>query len=262
MVQVNNLYDFASRRRKLVIRFSLLCLVAFFIAQVIPTIADEQVQQVELQSEIAPPEEDSATATVEPTPPDADSATATAEPTAEPSAEPKPEPSPSPSPTPTPTLTPAVATPGQGMQIAIPSSVSVDPRAQVARLPRISVTGPAYLLACLSSNNLVMDVVSKGLPDDQPAQNLYLSGDLSTSLIISGQTDFVISALNSAGGIRVSGLGRKLAGTSLQIALISIDKMAISGELCNEVYPTNNRTVRLTGIGLGVELKKGEIKLD
>jgi hypothetical protein len=124
------------------------------------------------------------------------------------------------------------------------------------------VTGPAYLLACLSSNNLVMDVVSKGLPDDQPAQNLYLSGDLSTSLIISGQTDFVISALNSAGGIRVSGLGRKLAGTSLQIALISIDKMAISGELCNEVYPTNNRTVRLSGIGLGVELKKGEIKLD
>lgn len=258
MVQVNNLYDFASRRRKLVIRFSLLCLVAFFIAQVIPTIADEQVQQVELQSEVAPPESDSATATTEAAPTDADSATATAEPTAEPSAEPKPDPSP----TPTPTFTPAVATPGQGMQIAIPSSVSVDPRAQVARLPRISVTGPAYLLACLSSNNLVMDVVSKGLPDDQPAQNLYLSGDLSTSLIISGQTDFVISALNSAGGIRVSGLGRKLAGTSLQIALISIDKMAISGELCNEVYPTNNRTVRLSGIGLGVELKKGEIKLD
>lgn len=258
MVQVNNLYDFASRRRKLVIRFSLLCLVAFFIAQVIPTIADEQVQQVELQSEVAPPESDSATATTEAAPTDADSATATAEPTAEPSAEPKPEPSP----TPTPTFTPAVATPGQGMQIAIPSSVSVDPRAQVARLPRISVTGPAYLLACLSSNNLVMDVVSKGLPDDQPAQNLYLSGDLSTSLIISGQTDFVISALNSAGGIRVSGLGRKLAGTSLQIALISIDKMAISGELCSEVYPTNNRTVRLAGIGLGVELKKGEIKLD
>jgi hypothetical protein len=250
MVQINNLYDFASRRRKLVIRFSLLCLVAFFISQVFPTNADEQVQQVEMQSEVAEPISDSATVTQEPAPQPSESATATSGPSEEPK------------PTPTPSYKPAVATPGQGMQIAIPYSVSVDPRAQVSRLPRINVTGPTFLLACLNSNNLVMDVVSKGMPDDQPAQNLFLSGDLSTSVVIAGQTEFVVSALNSAGGIRVSGLGRKLAGTSLQISLISTDKMATSGALCGEAYPTNNRTVRLTGIGLGVELKKGEVKLD
>jgi len=250
MVQINNLYDFASRRRKLVIRFSMLCLIAFFIAQVVPTTADEQAQRVELQTEIEVPPSDTATATAEPTPEATDSATVSASPPAEPT------------PTPTPTFKPATATPGQGMQIAIPYSVSVDPRAQVSRLPRINVTGPTFLLACLNSNNLVMDVVSKGMPDDQPAQNLFLSGDLSTSVVIAGQTEFVVSALNSAGGIRVSGLGRKLAGTSLQISLISTDKMATSGALCGEAYPTNNRTVRLTGIGLGVELKKGEVKLD
>ncbi len=250
MVQINNLYDFASRRRKLVIRFSVLCLIAFFIAQVVPTTADEQAQRVELQTEIEAPPSDTATAAAESTPEATDSATVSATPSAEPT------------PTPTPTFKPAVATPGQGMQIAIPLSVSVDPRAQVARLPRINVTGPTYLLACLRASNLVIDVVSKGIPDDQPAQNLYLDGDLSSNLIISGQTDFVISALNAAGGIRVSGLGRKLAGTYLQLSFISVDKMATSGALCGEVYPTNTRTVRLSGLGLGVELKKGEIKLD
>lgn len=250
MVQVNNLYDFASRRRKLVIRFSVLCLIAFFIAQVVPTTADEQAQRVELQEEIEPAPSDSATATAEPTPLASESTTASVTPPAEPT------------PTPTPTIKPAVATPGQGMQIAIPQSVSVDPRAQVARLPRINVTGPTYLLACLRANNLVIDVVSKGIPDDQPAQNLYLDGDLTSNLVLSGSTEFVISALNSAGGIRVSGLGRKLSGTYLQLSFISVDKMATNSALCGEVYPTNTRTVRLSGVGLGVELKKGEVKLD
>lgn len=250
MVQVNNLYDFASRRRKLVIRFSLLCLVAFFISQVFPTNADEQAQNVELQTEVAQPVGDSPTATAAPTQLASESVTVSVAPT------------PSSSPVALATYKPAVATPGQGMQIVIPQSVSVDPRAQVSRLPRIGVFGPNYLLACISSSNLVIDVVSKGLPDDQPAQNLFLDGDLTSDLVIAGQTEFVVSALNSAGGIRVSGLGRKLPGTSVRISLISTDKMADSGELCHQAYPANNRIVRLTGIGLGVGLKKGEIQLD
>lgn len=251
MVQINNLYDFASRRRKLVIRASVLCLSAFFVAQVFPTTADERAQQEAMQSEIAPPESDSTTAQV-PTEPESDSTSVESPATSEPT----------PTSSPSPTLKPAAATTGQGMQITIPQSVSVDPRAQVALLPKINVTGPTHILACLRSNNLAIDVVSKGIPDDQPARNLYLKGDLTTTLTISGQTELVISALNAAGGIRLSGLGRKLSGTSLEILLISIDKMAASSVLCSEAISANTRTVRFVGVGLGVELKKGEVKLD
>jgi hypothetical protein len=250
MVQVNNLYDGASRRRKLVIRFSILCLVAFFIAQVVPTLAEEQSRSVEAQAEVAP--SDSGTANVFPD--SSTSGTVLESSTSEMSQ--------SPSPSPSPKFTPAMATPGQGMQIEIPVSVSVDPRARVGRVPKISVTGPEYLLACLTSSSSVIDIVSKGFPDDQPAQNLLLRGDLTSSVVVAGSTGFVVSALNAAGGIRVSGLGRELAGTSITISLISTDKMASGFELCGEVAPANKRTIRFSAIGLGLGLKKGEIRLN
>ena len=250
MVQVNNLYDGASRKRKLVIRFSVLCLVAFFIAQVVPTLAEEQSHSIEVQSEVAP--SDSSTVT-------SPSETATSGSYFESSTV---EGTPSSTPSPTPKFTPAAATPGQGMNIEIPLSISLDPRARVGRVPRIRVTGPEYLLACISSSNSVIDIVSKGIPDDQPAQNLLLRGDLTSSLIVSGSTGFVVSALNSAGGIRVSGLGRELAGTTFTISLISTNKMALGPELCSEAASANRRTIRFTAIGLGMGLKKGEIKLN
>lgn len=248
MVQINNLYDSASRRRKLIIRFSVLCLVALFISQVIPTLADEQSRSTELQGEIAP--SDTSTATSEPDSTNPDTPTSTTSPTS------------SPSPSPTPTYTPAVMTPGQGMDIGIPTSVSVDPRAQVVTIPRLRVSGPTYLLACFSGSNVVIDLLSKGYPDDRPASNLYLTGDLTSNVTISGPTDFVISALNSVGGLRVSGLGRKLQGTTLEVSLVSVDKMAESGYLCAKAQSANIRSIKFSPLGVGLEIKKGEVNLD
>lgn len=248
MVQINNLYDSSSRRRKLLIRFSILSLTAFFVSQVIPTLAEEQDRSAELQSQIAP--SDTRTALT-------DSQTAIAIDPSESSTA-----STSPEPVPSPTYTPAALTPGQGMALEIPQSVSVDPRAQVVSIPRLRISGPATILACLSSSNAVADLISKGSPDDQPASNLYLDGDLTSLIAISGPTEFVNSALNSAGGIRVSGLGRKLPGTAITIAVVSIDKMADSPELCTKASPSNIRTIHFDPLGLGIGFKKGQVKLD
>ena len=250
LVQVNNLYDGSFRRRKLILRFSILCLVAFFIAQVVPTLAEEQSHSIEAQLEVAP--SDSGTPVV-------GSESGTVISNSESSSV---EINRTSTPTPSPRSTPASATPGQGMRIEIPSSISVDPRARVARVPKIDVSGPVFLLACISSSQSVIDVVSKGAPDDQPAENLYLRGDLTSSVLVAGPTEFVVSALNAAGGIRVSGLGRELAGTLITISLISTDKMASGSELCGEVAPANKRTILFSAIGLGLGLKKGEIRLN
>ena len=250
MVQINNLYDGASRKRKLAIRFSVLCLVAFFIAQVVPTLAEEQSHSIEVQGEVAP--SDSGTVSIS-----SDSSTTGISPESS-----TPGMVQSPSATASPKFSPAMVTPGQGMQIEIPSSISVDPRARVGRVPKIGVTGPEYLLACLNSSSSVIDIVSKGIPDDQPAQNLLLRGDLTSSVVVAGSTGFVVSALNSVGGIRVSGLGRELAGSNITIALVSTDKMATGSELCEEAALANKRTIRFSAIGLGLGLKKGEIRLN
>ncbi len=248
MVQINNLFDSASKRRKLIIRFSILALITFFVAQVIPILAGEQNTAVESQTVVAP----SDTSTVTLAPSDTSTVTLAPDETSTPSA----------SPSPTPTYVSAKAIPGQGMDIQIPQSITVDPRAQVAQIARIAAKGPVYILICIRANNLVMDVVSKGSPDDVSASNLYLDGDFSSNLTLAGETELVISALNSAGGLRVSGLGRKLAGASLDFTFIATDKMADNRALCGEAAQANHRTVRFTPLGLGMGLKKGRVTLN
>jgi hypothetical protein len=241
--QSNNSY-----KRKLATRFIILSLSALFISQVVPTLAEEQDRAVELTEQLAPTPDSSNESPIPP------SETASAE--VESSEE-----SSEPTPSPTPTSYPARPSQSQGMIIKVPTEISVDPRAQIVRIPQINISGPEFLLVCINTVNTVVDVLTIGAPDNANATNLFIQGDLSSTVTIAAPTMLVNSVFNSSGGAKVSALGLSLAGQQVQIGFLATDKQAADSNLCTKILPENRRTILFKGLGVGIGMKKGEVTL-
>jgi hypothetical protein len=236
------------RRRTLVTRFVVMSFVALFIAQVVPTLAEESKTVEEVSAEQSP----------NPTEPVAETPT----PSASPSLEAQPTSSTKPSATPSASVTPPKALESQGMKIQMSSRVSVDPRAQVVRMPAISISGPEYLLLCIQSQTSVFDLLAKGVPNNVVATNLYLDGDLTSTVTLAGPTTLVNSVFNSEGGAKVSSLGGFLSNKVVEISFVATDGLALNSSLCTAVVPGNKKVILLSPLSLGMDLKKGEVRLE
>lgn len=236
------------RRRTLITRFVLMSLVAVFIAQVVPTLAEESktVEEVSAEQSSTPVEQPAQTPA----------------PSQSPTADPQPSPTPTPSASPTSAPPAPKALDAQGMKIQLSSRISVDPRAQVVRVPAISITGPEYLLLCIQSQTSVVDLLTKGVPNNVVATNLYLDGDLTSTVTLAGPTTLVNSVFNSEGGARVSSLGGFLSNKVVELSFVATDTMALNSSLCTEVAPGNKRVILLSPLSLGMDLKKGEVRLE
>lgn len=251
MTQVRNLNKGDnSYKRKMAVRLIVLSLSAFFVSQVIPTLAEEQDLATELTAEIAPSE-----SSPSPSPSPSAGIETTTAPSGEPSA------SASSSPSSTPTVYPARPSQSQGMVIQVPNEVSVDPRAQIVRIPRISVTGPEYLLVCINTVNTVVDILTIGAPDNVNATNLFISGDLTSTVTLSAPTTLVNTVFNASGGAKISALGRALAGQQVLVGFLAVDKQAEDASLCPKILSENRRVISIKAIGLGIGMKKGEVTL-
>jgi hypothetical protein len=147
------------------------------------------------------------------------------------------------------------------MVIQVPTEISVDPRAQIVRIPRITISGPEYLLVCINTINTVVDVLTIGAPDNVNATNLFITGDLSSTVTISAPTTLVNNVFNASGGAKVSALGRSLAGQQIQIGFLAIDKQAENSSLCPKIFAENRRVISINAIGVGIGMKKGEVTL-
>jgi hypothetical protein len=261
IVQINNLVNRNLRRRKLLLRIVGLSLVALLISQVFPTLADEQDSRaISEEAYQAEPEAESLTQSS-----DDDSEQSTNDESSESTAEADQdgqEVEPSPTPSPTPTQKRISLTSSQDMVIRFPSRISVDPRAVVASLPKLGVSGPDYLLICAVAEGAVLDVVNIGIPDDIEASNLFLLGDLTSRLLISGPREVVLAAINPAAGMKISGLGRKLIETRLYLAFLATDGIATDGSLCGYPRVGNDRLITFRGLDLSMHLKKGRVELE
>lgn len=236
------------RRRTLITRFVVMSFAALFIAQVVPTLAEESKTVEEVSAEQSP----NPTERVAETP----------TPSASSSPEPQSTSTTKPSATPSPTFTPPKALDSQGMKIQMSSRVSVDPRAQVVRMPAISISGPEYLLLCIQSQTSVFDLLAKGVPNNVVATNLYLDGDLTSTVTLAGPTTLINSVFNSEGGAKVSSLGGFLSNKVVEISFVATDSLALNSSLCTAVEPGNKRVILLSPLSLGMDLKKGEVRLE
>jgi hypothetical protein len=245
LTQPNNSY-----KRKLATRFIILSLSALFISQVVPTLAEEQDRAVELTEQLAPTADSPSESPMTPS-----ETTSVVDEGEDQSTEPTPSPSSSP------ISYPARPSQSQGMVIKVPAEISVDPRAQIVRIPQISIAGPEYLLVCINTVNTVVDVLTIGAPDNANATNLFIQGDLSSTVTIAAPTMLVNSVFNSSGGAKVSALGLSLAGQQVQIGFLATDKQAADSNLCTKILPENRRTILFKALGVGIGMKKGEVTL-
>jgi hypothetical protein len=172
------------------------------------------------------------------------------------------EPLASPSPTPSPTPTPPHALANQHMTIIAPQSVNVDPRARSLFLPRIHVASSGNLLVCANSNLASFDAnVGNVAAQAKGPSSLEITGAYTPSLRISGLGSQAAWMINSGNGLRVFSNYRALAGSYVQLSFVALSEVSANPKLCNDGSPSNTRTIYLRGLGLDLNMVKGDVTL-
>jgi hypothetical protein len=172
------------------------------------------------------------------------------------------EPSASPSPTPSETPKPPHALENQNMTIIAPRTVNVDPRARSLFLPRIHVASAGNLLVCAHSNLASFDANTGNIAAaEKGPSSLEITGAYTPTLRISALGTQSAWILSSGNGLRVFSTNRALAGSYVQLSFVALSEVSADPKLCNDGSPGNTRTIYLRGLGLDLNMVKGDVTL-
>jgi hypothetical protein len=147
-------------------------------------------------------------------------------------------------------------TPQPQILFRVPSSVAVDPRARVAFLPQINITGGTLGMLCISSNALV-DVGLKNYADAGQKDVMIIAGDNSPFVRIAGNLSDINSVINSAGGLKVGSFQGRLSTSAIHMQYIELSGLDASAEFCSKAG--NNRTVGFRALGLQLDTVKTRV---
>ena len=254
-------------------RLVLLTFIAGFVATVGPTVADVLTPEEPgpVSTYVEPTPEPTSEATSEPTPEASDSAPGSAEPTPEASAsgsaEPTPEYSLAPVKSDTPTVMPTIEAdralnPQPKYLLKVPRSIAIDPRANSYFLPSIYISGARYTLACINGNGVNFDLSNKRISNNSfDTRTVMVAGDGTSNLLISGQTEGVLSVINAGGGLFAFTNSGGLRDRSASISLTATNKNTIDPTFCSAATPANTAIFTFRALGLQVNTKKGSGKL-
>lgn len=257
LIERNSNFRFSQQSTRLLsqtIRFLLILSFTFALIRLAPTMADELTPGPDNEViTVATPDvsaQPSASASPEPQP----TSTAVPVPTEEPIA-------PVPTATPSPSTSVATVLENQSMQLRVPASLLVDPRARAASISKLSVSGPQNLLVCISSGSMVSDVYLKNYSDSDFGAQTLVAGDRTSNLQVTGSTDQVLAILNGGQGIRVSSPNSTVSTHNLTFRFVAISAPTLDSKLCEKGWPVNSRTLTFRELGLGIEMKKGDVIL-
>jgi len=209
------------------------------------------------------------TASPEPTVSPAPTESPTPEPTISPTTEPSPISAPSGSASPeapvvtitdsptamaSPTPVPPHAIADQSMRIAVPTSVSTDPRAHSVYLPRLQISGVDTLLVCGYSNATAVHFA-------QSFPGVEIAGSGSQFFRLSGPAHLVMAAFNSDMGARVTSSSRAVSGSVVSFSFVALSKPSISQALCNDGSASNNRTISFRALSMDLNMIKDGVRL-
>ena len=256
-------------------RLVLLTFIAGFVATVGPTVADVLTPEEPgpVSTYVEPTPEPTSEATSEPTPEASDSAPGSAEPTPEASpsatgsAEPTADYSVSPKKSDTPTVMPTIEAdralnPQPKYLLKVPRSIAIDPRANSYFLPSIYISGARYTLACINGNGVNFDLSNKRISNNSfDTRTVMVAGDGTSNLLISGQTEGVLSVINAGGGLFAFTNSGGLRDRSASISLTATNKNTIDPTFCSAAAPANTAIFTFRALGLQVDTKKGSGKL-
>lgn len=165
---------------------------------------------------------------------------------------------------PSPTKIPPYAVKNQNMIIQIPSVKRVDPRATQVNLPIVNffAEGSNYLMLCMNSSSALIDVEAKGVDDSFSGKGIYISGDLSTAVQISGTSGQVMQIFNNFGGLKLKSQDKKsVSGTSLFGRFVAISEPTDNFSLCGQSAGSSQWLFEVKPLGLEVGTKKNPVNL-
>ena len=246
--------------KRVIIGLVVLCVFAITPRSLAEEILSPVLGTVDAQVETAP---EAPTAVPDPT--ESPTATPTSSPTSEPSPTPIPA-RPASLETPvisspesltasaSPTPVPPRAIADQKMRIAVPATVSTDPRARSVFLPRLQISGVETLLICgystASSVNFIPGI-----------QGVESEGSGSPSFRISGPAQLVMAAFNGDMGARITSTSKAIPGSVVSLSFIALSKPSINKELCNDGTPSNNRTISFRALSMDLNMIKDGVRL-
>lgn len=165
---------------------------------------------------------------------------------------------------PTPTKIPPHAVANQDMLIQIPRVQRLDPRATQVKLPQVNfyAQGSPYLMLCMNSSRGIIDLQVKGIDDTFTTKDIFIYGDLSTSVQIAGTSSQVLNIFNSYGGLKLRGPeGRSVIGTNLYMRFVAISEPTDNFALCGQTSNAAQWNLEIQPLGLQVNTKKNPVTL-
>ena len=156
---------------------------------------------------------------------------------------------------------PPHATENQWMFIQVPTSIRVDPRAVVTFLPKSTISSLTTMMMCISSATLKFDVGLQKIIDDVEKGYVLIRGDMTNSLIISGDSGAINNTLLTAGSFRfftdTSTIGQRQA----KFRFVDVSAPTLDESLCDDGRETNSRDVRIVPLGLSQSITKTQLDL-
>ena len=165
---------------------------------------------------------------------------------------------------PAPTKIPPHAVVNQKMVIVVPSVKRVDPRARQINLPDINfyAEGSDYLMLCMNSSRGLIDVEVKGIDSSFSGEEMFIKGDRSSSVKISGISGQVLNIVNSFGGLRVISPGNTAIGrTNLFLRLVAVSEPTDNFAICGVSAESSQRLIEIQPLELQVNTKKNPLNL-
>jgi hypothetical protein len=134
--------------------------------------------------------------------------------------------------------------------VRAPNSIAVDPRANISFLPRITFFGGGQTgILCVSANGF-LDVGQKDLVSNDEKGAVQISGDLSSSLRITGNTAAINSVINSGNGLRVISNQRRIANSQIRFAYAALTMPSTDSSFCDLAPFRSQISFRALGLQL------------
>jgi type IV secretory pathway VirB10-like protein len=166
------------------------------------------------------------------------------------------------------------------IKFRFPQSIALDPRASVANLPQLSMSGGSVGLLCLSSNG-VIDVSTKGSSNnfvvappvaksedkESSAENaaavqanrnaLQIAGDLTSFVRVSGTLNQINELINSAGGLRITASQGRVINSNLVASYVELTGSDLSPAFCSKA--SNQQSIAFRALGLQMDTVKTRV---
>ena len=135
--------------------------------------------------------------------------------------------------------------------IKVPATLTIDPRANTKYLPAINFSGSEFVLACITGNNVNLDIAGKKLVSDIASNGHIIVGDMTSSLFVSGKTVDVLNLINSENGLFAYASSGGLSDRSVSIELVAMTNPAVKRTFCDSAKSAATLTFRSMGLELG-----------